>query len=88
MRGISTKAEQAAVWVSSFCVCAHLDLAIEAMYCHEDARGKTFGETDREYNTGNKHKEGGERRRKLDETDRNKIAKELQKHLHSQYEVN
>ncbi len=33
LRGISTNAEQVAVWVGSFSVCAHLDLAIEAMYC-------------------------------------------------------
>ena len=37
LRGISTNTEQVAVWVGSFSVCAHLDLAIEAMYCHEDA---------------------------------------------------
>ena len=30
--------------------------------------------------TGNKPKQGGERRRKMDETNRNKIAEELQKH--------
>ena len=37
LRGISTNAEQIAVWVGSFSVCAHLDLTIEAIYCHEDA---------------------------------------------------
>ena len=37
LRGISTNAEQIAVWVGIFSVCAHLDLAIEARYCHEDA---------------------------------------------------
>ena len=31
LRGISTNVEQVAVWVGSFSVCAHLDLAIEAM---------------------------------------------------------
>ena len=36
-RGISTNAEQVAVWVGSFSVSAHLDLTIEAMYCQEDA---------------------------------------------------
>ena len=30
----------------------------------------------------NNHKEEGERRRKVDETDRNKIAEELEKHSH------
>ena len=36
--GISTNAEQVAVWFGSFIIITHLDLAIEAMYCHEDAR--------------------------------------------------
>ena len=36
LRGISTNSEQVAVWVGSFSVCVHLDLAIEAMYCHEE----------------------------------------------------
>ena len=42
--GISTNAEQVAVWVGSFSVCAHLDLAIEAMYCHDDAGEKDVKE--------------------------------------------
>ena len=82
LRGISTNAEQVAVWVGSFSVCAHLDLAIEGMYCHDDAEENPFGGTDGECQTGSKHKEEGERRRKMDETDRNKIAEELQKNLH------
>ena len=82
LRGISTNVEQVAVWVGSISVCAHLDLAIEAMYCHDDAGGKPFGGTEGDCKTLNKHKEEGERRRKMDETDRNKIAVELQKHSH------
>ena len=82
LRGISTNVEQVAVWVGSFSVCAHLDLAIEAMYCHDDAGGKPVGGTEGDCKTLNKYKEEGERRRKMDETDRNKIAVELQKHLH------
>ena len=82
LRGISTNAEQVAVRVGSFSVCAHLDLAIEWMYCHDDAGEKPFGGTDGECQTGSKHKEEGERRRKMDETDRNKIAEELQKNVH------
>ena len=80
LRGISTDAEHVAVWGGCFSVCANLDLAIEAMYCHDDAREKPFGETEGECKTGNKHKVEGERRRKMDETDRNTIAEELQKH--------
>ena len=52
------------------------------MYCHDDAREKPFGGTEGDCKTGNKHKEEGERRRKMDETDHNKIAEELQKHSH------
>ena len=82
LRGISTNAEQIAVWVGSFSVCANLDLAIEAMYYHEDAGEKPFGGTEGECKMENKHKEEDERRRKMDETDRNKIAEELEKHSH------
>ena len=82
LRGISTNVEQVAVWVGSFSVCAHLDLAVEAMYCHDGAGGKPFGGTEGDCKTLNKYKEEGERRRKMDETDRNKIAVELQKHSH------
>ena len=82
LRGISTNAEQIAVWVGSFSVCANLDLAIEAMYYHEVAGEKPFGGTEGECKMENKHKEEGERRRKMDETDRNKIAEELEKHSH------
>ena len=82
LRGISTNAEQVAVWVGSFSVCAHLDLAIEAMYCHEDAGAKPFVGTEGECRMENKHKEEGEIRRKMDERDRNKIAEELEKHSH------
>ena len=43
---------------------------------------KPFGGTDGECQTGSKHKEEDERRQKIDETDRNNIAEELQKNLH------
>ena len=32
MKGISTSPEQVAVYVNSFCLCAHLDIAMEHMY--------------------------------------------------------
>ena len=32
MKGISTSPEQVAVWVNSFSVCAHIDIAMEHMY--------------------------------------------------------
>ena len=82
MRGTSTNAEQVAIWVGSFRVCAHLDFAIEVMYGHDDAAEKPFGGIEGERKTGTKLKEEGERRRNVDETDRNEIAEELQKHSH------
>ena len=66
LRGISTSAEQVAIWVGSFSVCAHLDLTIEAMYCHEDA-GRSHLVELRVNARRNKHKEGGESRQKMDE---------------------
>ena len=82
LRGISTNAEQVAVWVGSFSVSAHLDLAIEAMYCHEDSGEKPLRGTEGECKMENKHKEEDEIWRKMDETDRNKIAEQLEKHSH------
>ena len=77
MKGISTSPEQDAVWVNSFSVCAHLDIAIEHMYNESGEEQKPHGEVDGEEK--NKHKEEGEGRRRLDEADRKKIAVELEK---------
>ena len=52
------------------------------MYCQEDAGEKPFGGTEGGCKTGNKHKAECEGRRKMGETDHNKIAEELQKHSH------
>ena len=83
MKGVSKNAEQVAVWVGGFGTSAHLDLAIEVMYCHEDEEENPCcgneGELG-ERKTENKYKEEEERLRKMDETDRNKIAVALQKH--------
>ena len=78
MKGISTSAEHVAVWVNSFSVCTHLDLAVEHMY---DEAGEKHGGVDGKDNK-NKHKEEGEGRRRLDEADRRKIAMELEKYSH------
>lgn len=81
MKGISTSAEQVAVWVNSFSVCAHLNLAVEHMYSYA-------GEDDNPHNGGadgeqkNKHVEEGDGRRRLDKADRRKIAAELEKYSH------
>ena len=80
MKGISTSAEHVAVWVNSFSVCAHLDIAIEHMYNADEVEQKPHGAVDGEEK--NKHKEEGEGRRRLDEADRRKIAVELEKYIH------
>ena len=80
MKGISTSPEQLAVWVNSFSVCAHLDIAMEHMYNEAGEEQKPHGEVDGEEK--NKHKEEGEGRRRLDEADRKKIAVELEKYSH------
>ena len=80
MKGISTSPEQVAVWVNSFSVCAHLDIAMEHMYNEPGEEQKPHGEVDGEEN--NKHKEEGEGRRRLDEADRKKVVVELEKYSH------
>lgn len=77
MKGVSTSADQVAVWVSSLSVFAHLDIAREDM-CSEGGNEMSNGRVDREEK--NKHKEEGEGRRRLDEVDRRKIAAELKKY--------
>ena len=76
-KGILTSPEQVVVWVNSFSVCAHLDIAMEHMYNEAGGEQKPHGEVDGEEK--NKHKEEGEGRRRLDEADRKKIAVELDK---------
>ena len=61
LKGISTNAEQVAVWVNSFSICAHIDQASEEMYCPEEQR--------KENESGGKgkesrHREESERRQK------------------------
>ena len=80
MKGISTSPEQVAVWVNSFSVCAHLDIAMEYMYNEAGEEQMPHGEVNREEK--NKYKEEGEGRRRLDEADRKKIAVELEKYSH------
>ena len=77
MKGISTSPEHVAVWVNSFSMCAHFDIATEHMYNEAWKEQKSHGEVDGEEK--NKHKEEGEGRRRLDEADRKKIAVELDK---------
>ena len=82
MKGISTSAEQVAVWVNSFGVCSHLRIAMESMYLLDQTEEQPSEEDADNSGTSKKHKEEGESRRKLDEEDRNKIAYELEKHSH------
>lgn len=79
MKGISTSPEQVAVWVNSFSVCAHLDIAMEHMYDESEEEQKSPGEDEDEKG---RHKEEGEKRRCLDEADQRKIAEELEKYIH------
>ena len=65
MKGISTSPEQVAVWVNSFSVCAHLDIAMEHMYNEAGEEQRSHGEVDGEEKK--KHKEEGEGRRRLGE---------------------
>ena len=80
MKDISTSPEQVAVWVNSFSVCAHLDIAMEHMYNEAGEEQKPLREVDGEEK--NKHKEDGEGRKRLDEADRKKIAVEMEKYSH------
>ena len=61
LRGISTNAEQVAVWVGIFSICGHLVIIIEAMYCHEDAVPHLV-ELRENARRGNKHRQEGEGR--------------------------
>ena len=67
-KGISTSPEQVVVWVNSFSVCAHLDIAMEHVYNEAEEEQRPHGEVDGEET--NKHNEEGEGRRRLDEADR------------------
>ena len=67
-KGISTSPEHVVVWVNSFSVCAHLDIAMEHMYNEAGEEQKPHGEVDGEEK--NKHKKEGKGRRRLDETRR------------------
>ena len=79
MKGISTSPEQVAVWVNSFSLCTHLDIAMEHMYNEAGEGLKPHGEVDGEEK---KHNEEGDGRRRLDEAERKKIAVELEKYSH------
>jgi hypothetical protein len=81
MKGISTSADQVYVWVNSFGVCAHLDIAMEHMYDEAGEEQMPHGGADGEDNK-NKHKQEGEGRRRLDEADRRKIEVKLEKYSH------
>ena len=68
------------VWVNSFSLCDHLDIAMEHMYNEAGEELKPHGEVDGEEK--NKHTEEGEGRRRLEEAERKKIAVELEKYSH------
>ena len=80
MKGISTSPEQVAVWVNSFSVCAHFDIAMEHM--NNEAWDEQIPHSEVDGEEKNKPTEEGEGRRRLDEADRKKIAVELEKYSH------
>ena len=75
MKGISTHSEQVAVWIESWGVRSHIAVCLDDMYIDEDNSEK------RPY----KHKEGGEKRRRLDCGDRQRILNELETLSHPLY---
>ena len=74
MNGISTSPDQVTIWVNSFSICAHLELAVDEMN-----RDKIQSHPDEITNIKSHHKEEGESRRKLDENDRKKISDAFEK---------
>ena len=79
MNGIPTRPEQVAVWVNSFIMCAHMDIAMDEMYeiiekVEQESIGTSEGKT--------LHKEERGNRKKTDESDRRKLAIELEKYSH------
>ena len=70
--------EQVAVWVNSFTVCTHFDIAMDHMNNEAGVEQKPYGEVDGEEE--NKHKDEGMGRRRLDVANRKKIAVELEKY--------
>ena len=73
LKGLSTNAEQVAVWTESFVVCSQVSTILDDMYTEE--------ETD-PTNHCYRHKEESEERRRLDKADRQRILDELKKCSH------
>jgi len=71
---------RASVWVNSFSVYANLVIVMEHMYNEAGDEQKPHVEVDGEEKK--KHKEEGEGRRRMDETDRKTIAVQLEKYSH------
>ena len=68
-KGISTSPEQVVVWVNSFSVCAHLDIAMEHVYNEAEEEQRPHGEVDGEEtnNTMRKEREEGDWTRPIGE---------------------
>jgi len=80
MMGISTSPEQVAVWVNSFIVCAHLDIAMERMY--DDLRISIKYPHLGKIGQRRVRRRRKEKKRSLDEVDWRKIAVELEKYMY------
>ena len=64
MNGISTSPDRVTIWVNSFSICAHLELAMDKKY-----RDQIQSHPDEISDIKSHHKEEGESRRKLDKND-------------------
>ena len=74
LKGISTNADQVAVWVASFPICSQLIDTFDDMY---PSNGTETHEANRK-----SHKEEGTKRRQLEAADRQSMRTELQKYSH------
>lgn len=94
LKGISTNAEQVAVWINSFSICAHVSIALDDIYHPAEEQKSTIPADEEHLNqddnqddgkpkTGVVHKEEGTKRMNLDTDDCKKRLDAIQKHSHS-----
>ena len=74
LKGMTLSPELVTEWIYSFPISVYVSDAMESMYTQADQLPNTSSQT--------KHKEGGNKRRKLDFDDRETISSELAKHSH------
>ena len=72
LKGMTLSPQLVTEWIDSFPISVYLSDTMDHLYCEEVPHSASQ----------NKHKEEGDKRRKLDNDDRNLIATELAKHSH------